>query len=66
MSLSPEKRKLDGVNRRLAFQHAYDYFLKLKNTVNERSEEVADPEGFMQDVDTILSFLRSNLEALCN
>jgi len=45
-------------------EHAYDYFSKLKNTVNERSEEVADPEGFMQDIDTTHSFLKSNLEAL--
>jgi hypothetical protein len=65
--MSSKKRKLSGLSG-LELQVAYNSLLKLKKTiVYEESEEEKDPsgsapEGFEQQVDTMLSLLGSKLE----
>jgi hypothetical protein len=62
----PKKRKLSGLSG-LASEIAYNSLLKLKDTlVYEESEEGGPgepaPEGFEQQIDTMLALLGSTME----
>ena len=60
--MSSKKRKLSGLSG-LELQLAYNSLLKLKKSiVYEEAEEEGPPEGFEQQVDTMLSLLGSKLE----
>ena len=60
--MSSKKRKLSGFSG-LELQLAYNSLLKLKKSiVYESEEEECPPEGFEQQVDTMLSLLGSKLE----
>ena len=64
--MSPKKRKLSGLSG-LELQVAYSSLLKLKKTIVYEVSEEEDPngpapEGFEQQVDTMLSLLGSKLE----
>ena len=58
--MSSKKRKLTGFSG-LELQLAYNSLLKLKKSIVYEEEE-CPPEGFEQQVDTMLSLLESKLE----
>ena len=61
--MSSKNRKLTGFSG-LELQLAYNSLLKLKKSIvyEESEEEECPPEGFEQQVDTMLSLLESKLE----
>ena len=63
--MSSKKWKLSGLSG-LKMQLAYNSLLELKKSIvyEESEEEEGPPEGFEQQVDTILSLLGSKLEGL--
>jgi hypothetical protein len=62
-TVSSKKRKLSGLSG-LELQLAYNSLLKLKKSIvyEESEEEEGPPEGFEQQIDTMLSLLGPKLE----
>jgi hypothetical protein len=63
MPKPPGKQKLSGLNGS-ELQLAYNHLLMLKRTIKHKKPEENEPapEGFEQQVDTMLSLLPSKLE----